>query len=364
MQGEYLITDYGAKGDNAFDNAPVINNLIAKFGSSGGSIVIPVGDFRINSPIVISNKNCVTIRGVNYGQRSNVDPAPPGVFGPAGGSKIILGAGVQYGIWAPDSGPQVQGLTIKDVNISASDGAVYQIGVYVNHSNRWTRIADVSFVNLKKGIYLKQADDANIESCWIAECESPLHLDTGNNCIVANNSLGGQTGGITAEFDAHIGLVFTGNAIFPDGYTCVSLMQATNCNVSYNFFTSPYTGAILIDGSMNSFIGNNVTAVLVNGNWQTDPKARTASYGLIRISGNDNVMADTSILSWQPVNDTRVHCVSGSRNMFRDLYIGANDSFKKLFTEGQTTSTRVTHCGYSNEINLGGSATARVEYDP
>src|SRR5438128_1767171 len=83
MQGEYLVTDYGAKGDNAFDNAPIINSLIAKFGSSGGTIIIPPGDFRVNSPIVISN-NYVTIRGVNYGQRSNVDPTPPGVFGPAG----------------------------------------------------------------------------------------------------------------------------------------------------------------------------------------------------------------------------------------------------------------------------------------
>src|SRR5439155_14091119 len=68
MQGEYLITDYGAKGDNSFDNAPVINSVIAKFGSSGGTILIPAGDFRINSPIVVTNKNNVTIRGVNYGQ--------------------------------------------------------------------------------------------------------------------------------------------------------------------------------------------------------------------------------------------------------------------------------------------------------
>lgn len=364
MQGEYLITDYGAKGDNAFDNAPVINSLIAKFGSSGGTILIPAGDFRINSPIVVTNKNNVTIRGVNYGQRSNIDPIPPGIFGPAGGSKIILGAGVQYGIAVYDTGPQTQGLTIKDLNFTASDGAVYQIGVFINHSNRWTRITGVSCVNLKKGIYLKQADEAKIESCWIAECEAPLHMDIGNNCVVANNSLGGQPGGITADLHAQNWLVFTGNAVFPDGYTCLWLTQANNCNVSYNFFTSPYTGAIQVEGDMNSVIGNNITATLVGGNWQPDPKGRTASYGLIRIAGNDNVLADTAILSWQPVNDTRVHCVSGSRNVFRNLYIGANDSYKKVFTEGQTISTRITHSGYASEINLGGSATARVEYDP
>src|SRR5437016_2973129 len=108
MQGEYLVTDYGAKGNNAFDNAPIINGLIAKFGSSGGTIVIPPGDFRVNSSIIVSN-NYVTIRGVNYGQRSNVDPTPPGVFGPSGGSKIILGAKVPYGIVVSNSGPVLLG---------------------------------------------------------------------------------------------------------------------------------------------------------------------------------------------------------------------------------------------------------------
>src|SRR5207247_5740635 len=129
----------------------VINSLIAKFGSSGGTIIIPAGDFRINSPIVVTNRNFVTIRGINFGQRSNVDPTPAGVFAPAGGSKIILGAGVTNGIAVYDTGPQTQGLTIKDLNISASDGVVYQIGIFINHSNRWTRISDVSCINLKKG---------------------------------------------------------------------------------------------------------------------------------------------------------------------------------------------------------------------
>lgn len=41
--GEFLVTDHGAKGDNAFDNAPVINALIAKFGASGGTNILGSG---------------------------------------------------------------------------------------------------------------------------------------------------------------------------------------------------------------------------------------------------------------------------------------------------------------------------------
>jgi len=199
MQGEYLVTDYGAKGDNAFDNAPIINGLIAKFGASGGTIIIPPGDFRVNAPIVVSN-NYVTIRGVNDGQRSNVDPTPPGVFGPAGGSKIILGAKVPYGIVVSNSGPVLSGLTIKDLNISGSDGSLFQVGISIQRSNQWARIDDVSCINLGQAVYILQANDAHIESCWMAECAAPLHMDTGNNCTVANNSFGGQPPGVTCDF--------------------------------------------------------------------------------------------------------------------------------------------------------------------
>jgi|SRR5579862_3371755 len=151
MLGEYLVTDYGAKGNNAFDNVPIINGLIARFGLSGGTIIIPPGDFRVNSPIVISN-NYVTIHGVNYGQRSNVDPTPPGVFRPVGGSKIILGTGVQYGIAVNDTGPKTLGLTIKGLNISGSDGSVYQIRIFVNHSNQLSSRATMSGFSGRRGV--------------------------------------------------------------------------------------------------------------------------------------------------------------------------------------------------------------------
>src|SRR2546426_900979 len=81
VRGEYLITNYGAKGDGSFDNAPIINGLINQLPNYGGSIVIPHGDFRINSNISIpAGKNYVTIRGLGRG------------------SRIILGTGAGAGI--------------------------------------------------------------------------------------------------------------------------------------------------------------------------------------------------------------------------------------------------------------------------
>ena len=362
--GEFLITDHGAKGNNSFDNAPVINALLAKFGSSGGTIVIPAGDFRINSPIVVS-KNSVTIRGVNYGQRSNVDPAPSGVFAPAGGSKLILGTGVLSGIAVNDGGAKLLELTIRDLAIAGSDGGVYQTGISINRSNRWTRVENVNCVNLKKGIFIKQAEETKIESCWLAECESPLQMDTGTNCIVSDNSFGGQPSGVTCDFHSHHGLIFSGNVIFPDGYAGLWLTDAHACTVTDNTITGWYTGLVQVEGNMNLLVNNNITAVLNGSSWPTDPRGRDGLYGLVRISGNDNVCASSVLTSWQPENHCRVHCASGDRNTFRNLTIGGLGSNRKLFVNGTlTTRTRITHCGWASEIDLSGSATARVEYAP
>jgi len=111
--------------------------------------------------------------------------------------------------------------------------------------------------------------------------------------------------------------VFTGNVIYPNGYTCLWLTQANNCNVSHNTFTTWYTGEIQIEGNMNSVFANNITAALANGAWAADPQGRNGQYGLVRISGNDNVMDDNIIMSWQPVNDVRVGIATGSRNVLR-----------------------------------------------
>src|SRR5688572_7402541 len=87
---EYVITKYGAKGDGKTDCSAIINELIAKLPPSGGTIVIPEGDFLLQQPVKI-NRNYVTIRGLNPGLRSNVDVQLANVSNPGGGSKLIAG---------------------------------------------------------------------------------------------------------------------------------------------------------------------------------------------------------------------------------------------------------------------------------
>src|SRR5437762_6893839 len=131
VRGEYLITNYGAKGDGAFDNAPIINSLINQLPNVGGSIVIPHGDFRINSNLEIpSGKNYVTIRGLGRG------------------SRIILGTGVGVGIDVTNDPVRISGLTVRDLRISGSDWSVNQTGILVNRFSDGAHFNNVCCDNL------------------------------------------------------------------------------------------------------------------------------------------------------------------------------------------------------------------------
>ena len=362
---EFLIP--AGNGNNSTDNAPVINGIIANLPPEGGVIVIPAGEFLIRSPIDLAGKNNVTIRGINYGQRSNDDVAVAGVSAPpACGSKIILGPGVGQGIRAANGSPAISGLIIRDLAIQGGDGPGFQTGISIDCPNSGTRVMDVSCINLEEGAFIRAADHAVIEDCWLAECRSPLFLLTGSDNRVADSSFGGQPQGIACKFEGQQRLMFTGNGIFADGHTGILLKTCDNCNVSHNTVTGWFTGLVQVEGNMNTLVNNNITGVLdKQGNWPADPQGRDDQFGLVRVTGNDNLVASSVVMSWQPVNHVRIRNHSGDRNVFRNLYIAANASTRKIFVNAAaTTATRITHCGWQTDIDLNGSATATVTYDP
>jgi hypothetical protein len=343
--GEYVITNHGAVGDGWFDNATIINNLINGLPNTGGSIVIPNGTFRVNSPIIVT-KSYVTIRGM----------------GP--GSKISVANGASQGILAPNQTPRISGLTIRDLQIQGLDWNIYRTGVSVDRANDGLFITNVTCNNMNRGFFLRECDAGRIVSNSVTQCESSLFMTGGFSTLVSRNSFSGYSGGTAVELVNLDRNEFTGNTISPDGRTSLRLSNAHNCNVSGNTITTYFTGCIEITGNMNTFSGNNISAVTVGGNWVADPAGRNGSYGLVRIAGNDNVFASSSIMSWQPVNDTRMNIVSGDRNVLRDLVIAANGSNKKVNVGASTTWARVTHCGWPVETQLNGNSTVRVTYDP
>lgn len=345
VRGEFLITNYGAKGDYAFDNAPIINDLIANLPDSGGSIVIPHGNFLINSPIVV-DKSFVTIRGLG------------------GGSRLVVAGEAGEGILVPGGAPRLSGFTVRDLEITGANWDIPRVGIYLDRANDGTHFNALVCTNLQRGIFVREGDAFRIVGCSITNCESALQMLLGFQGVVNRNHFAGFSGGQAVQFEGMDRVQFTGNVIMPDGAVALKLIGVDSFNVSGNTITTFYTGAIEVAGNMNSFSGNNITAVLVDGEWLADPRSRDNLWGLVRIEGNDNTFTSTSIMSWQPVNDVRINVLNGDRNILRDLTIAANGSNKKISVHPSTRDTRITHCGVPSEIQLNGNSSARVRFDP
>jgi parallel beta-helix repeat protein len=344
VRGEYLITNYGARGDGVFDNGPIINDLVNRLGPAGGSIVIPHGDFRINQAIII-RKNFVTIRGL----------------GP--GSKLIVGAGVREGIVGPVEPNRLSGLTVRDLHVAGGDFGANQAGILIDRANDGILITNVTLSNLRRGIFLRNADAARVIGNRVVDSEASFHMVGGFMTIVNRNHFSGYSGGVTVLLEGLDRVQFTGNVIMPDGAVGLHLANAHNCNISGNTITAWYTGAIEVRGNMNSISGNNISAVQVNGQWLPDPRGRDGLWGLIRIEGNDNTLTGNQIMSWQPDGHVRVNVVSGHRNVLRDLYIAAIGSNRKINVHNDAHWTRITHSGISSEISNHGQNT-RIAFDP
>lgn len=58
------ITQFGLPTDGSTDCADLINAIIADLPPEGGTILIPEGTFRLDSPIQLT-RNFVTLKGVN-----------------------------------------------------------------------------------------------------------------------------------------------------------------------------------------------------------------------------------------------------------------------------------------------------------
>ena len=199
--GQYLITDYGAVGNGKFDNAPIINGIISRLPAAGGTIRIPIGEFVIDSPLLITSCN-VTIQGVNRGWRSNVDLPVPGLTGLGGGSKLILGPQAECAIEVPirqrmpdGQANRVTGIAIRDLNICGAGSSAGQTGVDIDQDGDGLVIDNISCINLGQGLLIKSADATRISDCLIAECRTCVSVLYSIQTMLTNCDFGGQPRG-------------------------------------------------------------------------------------------------------------------------------------------------------------------------
>lgn len=360
--------DYGAKlNDPTVDNADIINDLInTKLPPSGGVIELPAGDMWIYKPIEI-NRSFVTIRGVNAGTRSNVDPVEQTVpYSPGGGSKLVLGTIGQSGIIAKkrDNKPRVSSIQLENFLIQGLDTEKGQIAVNIEHDNDAVRIIGVSIINVGMGLRLVGADACTVRGCWISEVHDGLHsLGASQQLLVANNYFGSQPGGRSVYLENPNWANIVGNNIYPDGHVCLEAKGAYNCTFTGNNIQSYYTGAVIIKGEGNLFSGKVEARRKKEGEtyvWDQDPIGRDGNYGLIHVDGNDNHITASSINSDQPETDTRILIMGGNGNWVTNTKIYGRSSSRKVVVNGSCLDTRIVHSASSVDVDNPNSNTTIV----
>jgi len=355
----YVITSYGAKGDGKTDCSAIINNIINNLPASGGTILIPEGEFLLNSPINVS-KNFVTIMGLNPGLRSNVDVASSTLTNPGGGSKLILGtatAGINVPTLPDVNGKKnrISGLIIKDLLIS---GGVTSHGTGINilQDNDGTRIVNFVGINLATGIYVNAADAMIIKSCWVSECKNSIYLNNGIQNTVSSCQLGAQPGGITLKLDNQQNFNITGNQIYPDGDADLQVNSSTYGNISANNFQSYYLGMVELNNSSYNLLSSNIFWFRLQGSATTQLRGQQGDYGVIRVAGDQNLISSSTITcDWASAitDPVTIRSLSGTNNSYQSLKIT------------NTSSSRVFYVNEGNEIfNCVPASKVLVDGDP
>ena len=341
-QIESDITLAGAVGDGQTDCSGVINQMIAELPAEGGVIVIPEGDFVLDSPIVLT-KNNIVIKGLNSGFRSNIDVKDETLVGPGGGSKLIV-RNASSAITVDKDG--LTGIEIRDLMVSG--GAENNgVGILFEKPTTGCKIDNVVGINLVTGVQIHQATGLTVSNCWICELSNSIVLNGGENNTVRNCQLGAQPTGNTCSFTDENGLVISRNQIYPDGKSNLLIRNCNDAVVSNNNFASYYTAIIDLEGN-NNLIENNMIALTGAVGHQLLDK--TSNYGVVRIAGNDNRFASNSLkCEWAFANAVTVRATEGTGNVFENCLITDVNSEQVFFVNQYAA---VTNCVDDDKIKV------------
>ncbi len=341
---QYIITNFGAIGDGQTDCSGIINQLIRNLPPSGGTIIIPEGDFLIDNPIVI-DRNFVTLKGINQGLRSNVDVPLSGLKNPGGGSKLLLGkanSAIEIPVLPDVNGRKnrVSGVNIENLLISGGESSDKGIGINILQDNDGFRIKNVVAINLHTGIVANASDAIIISSCWISEVKNSVVMNHGIQNMISNCQLGAQPGGITVNLTNQENLLMSGNHIYPDGDINLQMTDCNYNNISSNNFQSYYIGIIEVNDGSYNLLSDNMIWMRRPDEANRQMRGKDKDYGVVRISGNQNMFSNSSVnCDWADAtgDPVSIRSVSGTKNSFYNLKFSSFDSSDRLFYVNETT---------------------------
>lgn len=354
----YNIENYGAKsGDSNFDNAVAFNNIMSILPNEGGTILIPVGDYYVKSPIKI-NHSFVRIKGTQNGWRSGVDQ-PNSNGANNGGSTLHCVGDIDVFDCQSIDNKRITGLTFDNFNIVGTNSI--GTGINVKSDNDHCSIFNMVFKNLESPIIIKGPDALDVHDNIIAENKNGIFLlGASQQAQILDNSIGGQPGGISVYMENPAMFNITGNNIFPDASQNIKLLNPVHGVISGNSLTS-YNNAI-VDilpnsngdlGNANTIASNQITVNKFDGTYGTD-----SAYGVIHIEGYRNLVASNVLEMSMPTNSTGVFIAKGDNNRVTSCIIDDSEgNSNKVVVDKNCNNTVIVETCRKGEYSLGNDNT-------
>lgn len=334
------ITQFGLSNDGSTDCADLINAIIADLPPEGGTILIPEGTFRLDSPIRLT-RNFVTLKGVND------DAVAP--VADAKSSRLVLG-NAEYALHVAPvadingrknriSGVEVSGLTL--VGKANHQGT----GIFVEHDNDRLHFFNIKMENMYQGIKVQGCDAITLARIHAVDVVNGIEMNGGIQNMVTNSVFGSAQGGMAARISGESNLIFSHNQLTATDDRCVNFIGCSRVNISDNEFTGNKMTFFDLSGQ-NNLISDNLFTVNRSDN---QLNGKEADYGVIHVKGEYNhFSANTINVSWNEdiENPTTVNTTEGENNRFTGCTI-ENTSSNRVFYISELSE--VIDCGVTAE---------------
>lgn len=334
------ITQFGLPTDGSTDCADLINAIIADLPPEGGTILIPEGTFRLDSPIQLT-RNFVTLKGVND---ETVVPVAD-----AKGSRLVLG-NAEYALHVAPvadiggrknriSGVEVSGLTL--VGKADHQGT----GIYVEHDNDRLHFFNIKMENMYQGVKLQGCDAITLARIDATDAVNGIEMNGGIQNMVTNSAFGSSQGGVAARISGESNLIFSHNKLMANDDWCANFTGCNRVNISDNEFTGNKMTFFELSGQ-NNLLSDNLFTVNQSDN---QLNGKEADYGVIHVKGEYNHFTSNTInVSWSEgiENPTTVNAAEGENNRFADCTIEDKNSNQVFYI---SELSEVIDCGVTEE---------------
>ena len=356
----------------------IVNSIIADIKSQqtsqaskpGAVIYIPPGDYSLKTRVNV-DISFLTIRGSGHGFTSlsiryNSSTSGWHEINP-GGSRVRVentdGNTDAFRVYRAGD-PRISSVVFENFCLDGvsfgsneNDYTNGKTGIRFDSANDSCRVERMGMVYLEHGLVVRDTDALSVSSNFLAECGSCVELTgSGQASKVTDNLIGAGYVGFSIFAEGHMGLLVTGNNVFPRGKSSVHFKSCTRSSITSNRFHAFYPGMVNFEGSCTeNLVGANHFLRQMEPFDPLKPynNGRDDLFGLVHIEGGNNSVIgnhfsyDVPSGSVTPSGQTPTIILVASGN---NNYIATNNTVSAtavhtVTLDSSTTGTKVLDCG-------------------